>query len=178
LALLREQKEQLVKAYGDRLARSQVLIWSSYAGIGFSQFAALRDQLRAAGAEGVVVKNTLMRIALEQAGLPTDIEFMKGPNLVTFVYDNVASATKAVVDFSRMQQEAFAITGGLVGSRAADAEQIRSLTTLPSREVLLAQVLGGIQAPISGFVGTLAAVMRGLLNVLNARSEQLEGSSS
>lgn len=177
MALTREQKEQLVKEYGEKLARSQVAIWANYRGVDVARFGAFRRQLRDAAAEGVVIKNTLMRIALEQAGLPSEVDFMVGPSMVTFVYGDIAAGTKVVADFAREAQEAFQITGGLIGSNVASAEQIRSLTNLPSREVLLAQVVGGIQAPISALVGTLAAVLRGLLNVLNARSEQLEGAN-
>ena len=178
MALTREQKERLVQQYGERLARSQVLIWSRFSGLNYDQFAALRHQLREAGAEGVVIKNTLMRLAMEQAGLPADSDFMSGPNMVAFVYENIAPATKAIADFARDNPDAFRISGGIVGVRPADAEQIRALATLPSREVLLALVVGGVQAPISGFVGTLAAVLRGLLHVINARSEQLQGAES
>jgi large subunit ribosomal protein L10 len=86
LALTREQKEQLLNEYSQKLARAQVVIWARYKGLTVAQISDLRRQLRAAGSEGVVVKNTLMRIALEQAGMPTDHAVMSGPCLVTFVY--------------------------------------------------------------------------------------------
>jgi len=178
LALSRQKKEQLVKEYGERLARAQVAIWAHYQGLTVAQATDLRRQLREAGAEAVVVKNTLIRRALEEADLPVSDEMRKGPCLVTFIYDDVAPAAKVVADFARQNEEILQIIGGLIGGQLATVEQIQSLTTLPSREVLLAQVVGGIQAPISGFVGTLAAIMRGLLNVLDARARQLEGSEA
>jgi large subunit ribosomal protein L10 len=178
LALSRKKKEQLVQEYGERLARAQVAIWCNHHGLTVAQASDLRRQVRAADAESVVIKNTLMRMALERAKMPPDPEIMGGPCMVTFVYGEIAPAARAVTDFARNNQDMLSITGGLIEGELADVERILSLTTIPSRDVLLAQVVGGIQAPISGLVGTLAAVMRGLLTVLKARSGQLEGSTS
>lgn len=176
MALTREQKEKQVERYSEKIGRAPVMIWSNYQGITVAEISELRRQLRAAGAQVMVVKNTLMQLALKGTNLPHDPEVMGGPCAVTFVYDDVAPAAKAVADFARRHEASFQIKGGLVGGKIADVAQIRSLATLPSREVLLARVAGGIQAPISGLAGTLAAVIRGLLNVVNARSQQLEGS--
>lgn len=175
MALTKEQKQQLVQEYSERLGRSQVLIWSKYSGLSVAQVQNLRAQLRGAGAEAVVVKNTLMGIALEGVEWPRDHEIMSGPSLVTFIYDDIAPATKVLVEFARRNAEDLVISGGLIGGKLASADQVRSLTDMPSREVLLAQVVGGIQAPVSAFVGVLAASVRGIMNVLNARAEQLGG---
>ena len=154
------------------------MIWADYRGTDVVQIGALRGAVREAGAECVVVKNSLMQLALKQAGLPVDAEIMSGPRLVTFVSDDIGAAAKALASFARVNADVFKIAGGLVGSAVLDAGQAQALTEMPSREVLLARVVGGIQAPISGFVGTLAAVVRGVMNVLNARAEQLEGASA
>jgi len=177
LALSLETKRTVVEEYGEKMARAQVMIWAHYHKLSTPQTNNLRRQLRANSAEVVVVKNTLMRRALEQAGLPVDDAMMSGPCMVTFIYDQVAAATKAVTDFARITGDAFQIAGGVMGGKVANEEQVRALVNLPSREVLLAQVLGGIQAPISGLVGTLSAVMRGLVIALNERAKQLEGAS-
>ena len=177
MALTRARKEQLVKEYGERLGRAQVVIWSQNMGLSVSLVAELRRQLRQAGAESVIVKNTLMRLALGQIGLPAAQEFMEGPSLVTFVYDDIAPAARAVVDFARLNDEVLEVKGGLIGGKVADVDQVRSLTTLPSRDVLLARVVGGIQAPVSGLVNVLSGVIRGFANVLEARRQQLETSA-
>ena len=174
MALSREQKERIVEGYGERLGRSQVLIWSRFAGLTVDLFFELRAKVRESGSESVVIKTPLMRIALEQADIPVEPAFMNGPSVVTFVYDDIASVARAVVSFAREYTDEFQITGGHVGAKPVRAAQIGTLTTLPSREVLLAQVVGGIQAPLGGLVHTLAAVLRGLLNVLNAHAEQVE----
>jgi len=154
------------------------MIWSNYTGLKVSQIADLRQQLRAGGTEVVVVRNTLMRMTLERAGLPVAPELTSGPCAVTFIYGDMASAAKVVADFARANEAGLRIVGGLVGSKLATPEQIRSLATLPPREVLLGRVLRGLQAPIASLVGTLSAVTRGLVHVLDARRKQLEGSPS
>ncbi len=177
MALTREQKQRIIEEYGERLARSQVLIWSHYERVKFSEFEGLRNTLRPLGAENVVVTNTLLRIALERAGWPATPTMSAGPNMVTFVQGDIAAAAKALTDFTRDKTDRVQILGGVVDGKVVDSAGIQALVDLPSRDVLLARVLGGIQAPISGFVGTLSAMLRGLVNVLDARREQLEGAS-
>jgi large subunit ribosomal protein L10 len=178
LALTHQQKEQMLQEYAGKVERSPVMIWANYRGLTVPQIQEYRRQMRAVGAEAVVVKNTLMRLALEQAKRPTNAEIMDGPCVVTFAYGDVAVTTKAGLDYARLHDNVFQVAGGVVGNGLATVDQLRTLTTLPSREVLLARAIGGIQSPISGFVGTLAAVIRGLVNVLNAHQEQLEGAPS
>lgn len=175
MALSRTQKERIVKEYGERLARAQVLIWSRYERVKFPEFQNLRAALRNANAETVVVTNTLMSRALQEAGLPVNDEFANGPSLVTFVYGDIAPAAKAMIDFTRDKPDRLQVIGGLVGGKVVNSDGVQALTELPSREVLLARVVGGIQAPISGLVGTLGAMLRGVVNVLDAHRKQLEG---
>ncbi len=178
MALTLEQKQKILEGYASRISRAQVMVWANYRGLTVAQISNLRKQLRGVDAEAMVVKNSLMRKALERAQLPYDHELMAGPCVVTFMYGDVAAATKAVTDFARLNEAVFQLKGGVIGRRVVKPEQIRELTQLPSREVMLARVVGGIQAPLTGLVGTLSAVLRGLLNVLNARAKQLEGAPS
>ncbi len=176
LALTREKKADLIEEYGRRLARAQVMIWSRFGNLPTPVVNTLRNQLRGLHAEVMVVKNTLMGRALEEAGLPVEPSLMAGPYMVTFVYDDIASVAKTLSDFARLNP-AFEIAGGLVGGKYADAAQVQSLSTLPSREQILAQVLGGLQAPMRGLVNVLAGTIRGLVTVLNERAKQLEGAN-
>jgi len=178
LALSRARKEELIVEYGERIAKAQVMIWANYSGSSVAQMSELRAAVRKAGAESVVVRNTLMRLALERADLPMDSEVMSGTRLVTFVYGDIGAASKALVDFANGNDEVFKVVGGVAEGVVIDQARVKQLTLIPSREVLLSQVVGGMQAPISGFVGTLAAVVRSVLNVLNARREQLEGAEA
>ncbi len=174
----RQQKEQMLAEYQDRLSRAEAVVWSRYQALRMPQMQDLRAQLRPLGAEMMVVKNTIMRRALTEASLPTDEEMMSGPCLVTFIYDNVSGATKAVSDYARTREATFKVKGGLLGTTLLNAAQVTALVDLPSRDVLLSRVVGSMQAPITGFATVLAGVMRGLVNVLDARAKQIEGSPS
>lgn len=176
MALTRKKKESLVEEYGRRMARAQVMIWSRFGNLPTPTINTLRNQLRSLHADVMVVKNTLVGRALEEVGLPVEQSFMAGPFMVTFIYDEIAPVAKALNDFARLNP-AFQIAGGLVGGRYADAKQVQSLSNLPSREQLLAQVLGGLQAPMCGLVNVLAGTIRGLVTVLNERAKQLEGAN-
>ena len=177
MALSRQEKDQILQEYDEKLGRAQVAIWASYRALTMAQITELRRQLRTTGAEAVVVKNTLIKKALGENHLPADDTMMSGPSVVTFVYDDPAAATRIVNNFSRVNEAVFQIKGGLVGKKLVGPDQVKALADLPSREVLLGRVIGGIQAPISGLVTVLSGVMRGFMNVLNARSEQLEKAS-
>jgi len=133
--------------------------------------------LRKQGAEIHVTKNTLLKRATEKSGLPMPEEFMTGPTAVTFLNEAIAGPTKVLMDFARTNKE-FVIKGGITSNAVLTAAQISELASLPSREILLAQVLGGLQAPITGLVNVLAGTLRSLLYVLKARAEQLEQTSS
>jgi large subunit ribosomal protein L10 len=177
LALSRDKKEELLSRYQEELAAAEVLIWGQNLGLPVGDAEELRHGLREAGSRTMVVKNTLMRMALEQRGLPWDPEMMQGANIVAFASGDVGQAAKATVEFARTHDRVFAIKGGILSGQIVNAEQIRSLADMPSRDQLLAQVVGGIQAPMSGLVGVLSGVMRGLVTVLHGRQEQLEGSA-
>ncbi len=178
MALTRERKVELVQEYGDKLGRAQVAIWTHYSGISVEQITLLRRQAQEAGAELVVVKNTLIRRALEENGKPYDPEVMTGPCLVAFAYDDIAQAAKVIADYARGSQERMRIVGGILGDQLVSPQEVQSLTDLPSREELLARVLGGVQAPVSGLVGVLSSVLRGIVNVVDARADQLKGAEA
>lgn len=178
MALSKARKEELLAQYQEELAQAEALIWGHNLGMTVADTEQLRHDLREVGAKAMVVKNTLMRMALEQQGAPWDPEMMQGANLVTFASGDLGKATKAVVDFARTHDRLFAIKGGMLSGEILDVEGVRALSELPSREQLLAQVIGGVQAPISGLVGVLSGVMRGLVTVLHGRQEQLGGSAS
>jgi len=177
LAITREQKSSILEGYESKLARAQLLVWANYKGLTVAQIQDLRKRLRPSGAEALVVKNSLMRKALEEVHMAYDHTMMSGPTVVTFVNDDIPAAVKALTDFARERDVAFVLQGGMVSGQVITIDQVKELASLPSREVLLARVVGGIQAPISSFVSVLAGVLRGLPNVLTARGKQLSAAS-
>ncbi|MGI6380358.1 MAG: 50S ribosomal protein L10 [Anaerolineae bacterium] len=177
MALSKARKEELLAQYQEELAQAEALIWGHNRGMGVVDAESLRQNLREVGAKAMVVKNTLLRLALEEQGSPWDPDMMQGANLVTFASGDLGQATKAVVEFARTHERVFAIKGGMISGTIIDGDGVKALSELPSREQLLAQVVGGVQAPLTGLVGVLSGVMRGLVTVLHGRQEQLEGSA-
>jgi len=178
LAIPREIKSTILEGYQSKLSKAEVVVWAQYKGLTVAQTQDLRRRLRAVNAEAVVVKNSLMRIALESAQMDYDHDLMSGASMVTFVNGEIPPAIKTLSDFSRERDTAFVLKGGLLDGKLVSLEQVKDLINLPPRDVMLARVVGTIQAPISGFVNVLAGVLRGLPNVLNAYSAKLEEGST
>lgn len=159
-----------------RLAKTQAVFVCEYRGMTVSQITTLRSQVRAAGGEMKVTKNTLMRIAMEQEGLlafPDDMAF--GPNVFALAYGDPVPIAKALRDFSKERTNKFFIMKGCVlGKTLLDATQIAALADLPSKDVLVAQVVRTIAAPIAGLLTVLSGPARGLVTCLNQIKEKKE----
>ncbi len=177
MAISREKKEALVNQYVDLFSDSEALIMADYRGLTVANITRLRRKVREGGSSFQVVKNTLLGIALQKAGLPVPSEMLEGPTAIGFCQGDVSSTAKALLDFAR-DTKILQIKGGLLGSRVLDAEQVSSLADLPSREVLLAQTLSGLQSPLAGFLSVLNGTLRGMVYVLQARIDQLQEQSS
>jgi large subunit ribosomal protein L10 len=173
LAITREEKGALVDEYVEKLQRSRAVIVSEYRGLTVKQLQALRRELRSNESEMVVAKNTLMSRALVQVGMPAPETLFNGPTAVTFCFNDVSAPAKTLGKFAR-DSKILVVKGGMLGHQVFQAEGVEALASLPSREQLLGQVVGTIQAPISGLVNVLAGTLRGVMNVLNARIDQLE----
>ncbi len=137
------------------------------------QVAELRAKLREADATFKVVKNSLTERAADQVGAETLKALLEGPTALTFVRGDIATAAKAVADYGRATQ-LLPFKGGLMDGAALDPEQIRSLSRLPSREVLYGQLVGVVASPISGLVRTLGGLLGGLAVALGQVREKKE----
>ena len=177
MAISRQRKEEFVAQYAELLSKSQVSIWADHSGLSVAALTDLRSKTRPYGATIRVTKNTLLKRAIEQCGWPIPDDYLIGPTALVFLGEEIAAPSKALADFAKENKE-FVVKGGLSAKGVMTAAQVSDLASLPTKDVLLAQVLGGLQAPITGFVNVLAGNLRGLVNVLKARSEQLEGASS
>lgn len=177
MAITRERKQELIDSYAELLSQSQGIILTNYRGLTVSQIETVRNKLREVNSPYHIVKNTLLELALKQKGLPAPEEMLSGPVAASFCYTDLPAVAKTLVDFTK-ELDSFEIKGGLMGEEIVDVEGIKSLASLPSREVLLAQVVGGFQAPISGLVTALSGILRSLVYVLQARKEQLEENSA
>lgn len=173
MAITREKKGELVSEYVEKLKRSQAVLVTEYRGLKVKQLQELRRELRASNSELVVAKNTLILRALAEVGLPTPDTLLSGPTAVAFLYQDLATPTKTLGKFAR-DTKILVVKGGVLGRSVFDESGVQQLADLPGREQLLGQVVGTLQAPLSGLVSVLAGNLRGLINVLNARAKQLE----
>ncbi len=166
----REEKARVIEELAEKL-RDNSAVLVDYQGINVAQSTQLRARSRESGIEFVVAKNTLAQRAADQAGVEGLEELLVGPTALAFSEDPVAGA-KLMAEFAN-EIEAFELKGGLLdGGRVEDAESVVALSRLPSREQLLAQLLGAIQSPVAGLVTVLNAPLRNLAVVLNQVAEQ------
>jgi large subunit ribosomal protein L10 len=173
LAITREKKEQLVEKYVQQLNSSEAVIITSYRGLKVSDLQELRKRIREAEGGFAVIKNTLARHALTEAGWPPADDLLVGPVGLGFCNQNIAGVAKAVTDYAK-RNELLVIKGGLVGKQVIDEAAVKSLADLPSLDVLRGQLLGLINAPASRLAGVVASGVRQLVNVFNAYSEKAE----
>jgi large subunit ribosomal protein L10 len=169
----REQKAVAIAEIAARIDQSEAVFAVDYRGITVAQVAELRAKLRDADATFKVVKNSLTERAADQAGADTLKDYLAGPTALTFVRGDVALAAKAVADYGRATQ-LLAFKGGLMDGLPVDVDQIRSLSRLPSREVLYGQLVGVVAAPVSGLVRTLNALLGGLAVALGQVRDKKE----
>jgi large subunit ribosomal protein L10 len=167
------QKEKTINELAERFKRSKLLVLADYRGLTMAEISALRRQLRPYGIDFHVTKNTLASIAAKNTGLDDLVALLEGPTAIAFVEGDIVEPSRTISDFARTSK-VFKVKAGLLSGRAITAEQVASLATLPPREVLIGRVLGGMQAPIAGFVGVLNANLAGFVRVLDARRAQLE----
>ncbi len=171
MPITRERKDELVANLADEAKKSQALILTDYRGLPTAELAGLRNQLR--GKAGLhVIKNTLMEIALERAGLPVPEDLLDGPTAVAFCYSDIAGPAKTLNDFLREKE--VKIKGAILGARVLRGEEAAALATLPTREQLLGRLLGTMNAPGTQVAGVVASGIRQVLYLLKARAEQLE----
>jgi len=177
LAISRERKEQLVAELSELLSRSSVVILSDYRGLTASQMSELREKLRASGSKLTVAKNSLIRRSLVESNLPALDTLLEGPTAVSFIFGPFGEPLREMKAFAN-ETEMLNIKGGLLGDRVLSADDVQVLTDLPATDVLRAQVLGSVQSPVSGFVGVLDSMLRGLLYALSARADQMGEASA
>ena len=174
--MLKEQKERVVEQLAQRLRDSETLMVADYRGLTMPEIDELRSRLLEAGARFTVVKNTLTRRAAEAAGKENVLELIDGPTAIAFLEaegDPVAVAK--VLSETARRNDVLVIRGGVFeGAVVGDAE-IKRLATLPPADVLRAQLVGAVAAPITTVVGLFAAPLRDLVGVIDARIRQLEG---
>ena len=173
--MLRQDKERIVSELAERLKSSQNLLVADYRGLSMPEIDELRTKLLETGARFSVVKNTLTRLAAEQAGATQLLELIDGPTAIAFIdaEGDPAAAAKVLNDTARAH-DVLVIRGGLLEGDTVSDVEVKRLATLPPTDVLRAQLASAVAAPLTTIVGVFTAPLRDLVNVLDARIKQLE----
>lgn len=171
---MREQtlqaKRENIEEIKEKINNAQAVVLVDYRGLNVEQLTELRRKYRDAGIEYKVYKNTMMRFAFKDSGLEDFNEYLKGPSAIAFGYDDPVQVAKITSEFAKEHKD-LEIKAGIVDGKIIDIAGVEGLAKLPSREVLVAQVLGGFNAPIQGFANVLQGTIRSLAIVLNEIAE-------
>ena len=170
-----EKKEKIIESLQDTFNRCSVGILTDYRGLNTAEMSDLRRKLRDAGIEYRVVKNSLAQFAARNAGIDELAESFIGPIAIAFGYGEVPDPARVLTDYIRSTKSIVSIKGGFFEDRVLSPKDVEALAKLPSRDVLIGQLLSGMQSPIYGLVNVLAGPVRGIMGVLQARMKQLEG---
>jgi len=165
------EKQQIVAELAEKLKRAVTGVLVDYKGINVANDTKLRAELRREGVDYSVLKNTLVRLAAREAGLIGLDKLLKGTTAIAMSETDLVAPAKIIARFT-MGKEKLNIKGGFIEGKVVNQADINELATLPPKEVLIARVLGGFNAPISGFANVLRANLTGLVRVLNAYAEK------
>ncbi len=172
-----QRKIDSVANLTDKLSRTQFMVVADYRGLTVAEIGNLRKKLRETGAELIVAKNTLTLIAAKQAGYGALEPLLAGPTALAFAYDDVAKTAKAINEFNRGPKK-LVVRGGMLGKSLLAGNAVDQVAQLPSREQVLAQIVGGIASPVAGVVGVINAAITNVLYVLQARIDQQEAAET
>ena len=173
----RREKEQIISDLHQQIEKVKAVVLTNYRGLNVEQMNQLRQRLREEKVSFNVVKNTLMKLASKGTDLEKLSDYFEGPTAIAVSYGDPISLAKILLDFQKTQP-LFEIKAGVIEGRVTPPEEVKTLASMPSREVILTQILGGIQTPGIQLAGVLLSVLQQVLNVIQARVDQLAESTS
>ena len=171
----RVAKETFVTELRDRLNKAPVVYLTDFTGLSVKEMTGLRRSLKESGAEYLVVKNRLAKLAFAETELPDITENLEGPTGMVFGYDGPVAPAKALSEFAKLHDKKPAFKLGIMDAEILDTTQIDRIAKIPSHEVLLAQLAGVLEAPLVELASVLGAKlqeMAGLLGALQARGPE------
>jgi len=171
--ITRAQKEEMVIMLEEKLSSATVSVFADYRGVTVAEATKLRRQMREAGCELKIAKNTLTELVAKRLGIEGAEDYLKGPVAIAFGKDPVAPA-KVLAEFIR-ENKKMEIKAGILEGKVIDAAGMKVLADLPSREVLLAKLLGSMQSPMYGFASVLQGTLRNFAYALEAVRKQRAG---
>ena len=170
------EKIEAVETLKGKFSAAKGIVLADFTGLTVEEANDLRRKCREAEVEYRVVKNTLAKIAVREAELAELEEYFQGPIAVALSETDSVAPARVLADFRKAVQKPVFI-GGLIEGRMYSPEEVRRIANLPSREGLLAQVIGAIEAPMGQIIWTLEGLMRNLVSILDQASKKAEGSS-
>ena len=170
--MLRKNKMQVVDKLADKVISSTIIIATNYQGLPAKEMAELRNALANTGTEYHVVKNTLARFAADKAGKGQLMDIIEGPVALAFGYGDIANPAKVLNQYIKSTEPPLQIRGGLLGERILLPEEVIDLANLPSKEVLISQLITQLRAPINTLHNVINSPLQGLLTVLQGRTQE------
>ena len=168
--LTRQQKTDLVDGLAQKISEGKSVTVIDYKGLSANDMVSLKKRLRTVSAPLRIVKKSLLAIAMEKAGVKADRDTFDGQVAIAIATEDEVSAAKTIADFTK-DNENVKFVGGVLENAVLSADEMKALAKLPGRDQLRAQVVGTLNAPVSGFVNVLAGNLRGLVTVLKAVGE-------
>lgn len=160
-------KEAAVSEIQEKMQQAQSVVFVDYRGLTVEEVTNLRCKMRDAGVEYKVIKNTMIQRAADKEGIEGLNSILEGPTAVAFGMKDPVSPAKILVDFAKDTKKT-EIKGGVLDGKTIDVDGVKYLASLPSKEELLAKMMGSLNAPVTGLVMALSGVMRNLVCALNA----------
>lgn len=174
----RNDKGAVVTDLHDKLAEARAFYLTDFTGMNVKQMTQFRARLRSEGVDYMVVKNTLALRALEGLDLPDIASFFTGPTGVAIGREDAVTAAKVITEFAKEFDNKPTVKAGVVESTAVDPAQVKQLAELPPKEVLLAQLAGGLQAPMARLAGGMNQIIAGLARALEGLRQQREAAEA
>ncbi len=165
------EKARTIEQAKEWYSKSVGVVFADYRGLQVKELQALRADLRKKGAEIHVLKNTLFRIAAGEDTAKFPAELHNGTTAFAFVYANEADVAKALLDYAKSSKK-LVVKGGFFGGKALSDKEVQALSELPPRDVLIAQVIGTIAAPLTGLIGTIEALYAGPIQTIGAVADK------
>ena len=171
--MVKPEKKAAVEELKEKFSECQSMVFTDFIGLDVETMTELRSNLREAGVDYKVVKNTLASIAAEECDLEDITEYFVGPTAIAFGQEDAVSPAKVLVDFAE-EHDDLDIKAGFLNDNVIGKDKLESLAEIPSRDVLLGQTVAGMQAPISGLVRVLNGNIQGLVQALSQIKDQKE----
>ncbi len=170
------QKATTIEKATEKYQKATGVLFTEYRGLKVGELQALRKELSAKGADLQVIKNTLFKLAAGDDAEKLTEDLTSGPTAVAFVYENESDCAKVLMDFAKTHKN-LVIKGGIIGGKVMDAQSVDNLSKLPPREVLIAQVIGAVAAPLSNLVGVIEALYADPIRVIGAVADKVQEES-